>query len=155
MNVLTFTGNLGNDCRVANASGTAVCNFSVAMKSGIGTREQTIWVDCALWGKQAEGGLPQYLLKGQQVAVSGELGTREHDGKTYITLRCNTVSLLGSKQEGQQPQPPQQPAPQPRPQPQSFGGDGRGGFATPAGQPVPQAAQPANNFDDFDDGIPF
>ena len=87
MNNLCLTGNLGNDCRINQVSGTTVCNFSVAMKAGFGDRAQTIWVDCALWGKAAEGKLPEYLKKGQQVAVSGELSTREHEGKTYLQLR--------------------------------------------------------------------
>ena len=103
MNVLTFTGNLGRDCKVNNVSGYSVCNFAVAMKSGYGDKEQTIWVDCALWGKQAEGALPGYLLKGQQVAVSGEMGTREHEGKTYITCRVSSVSLCGGKTEPADP----------------------------------------------------
>lgn len=95
MNVFSFTGNLGRDCRKAQAGGTSVCNFAVAVKSGYGDKAQTLWVDCALWGKQAEGRLPDYLLKGQQVAVSGELGTREHEGKTYLTCRVSSVSLVG------------------------------------------------------------
>ena len=97
MNVFTVVGNLGNNCRLGHAGGTAVCNFSVAVKSGYGDKAQTIWVDCALWGKQAESRLPDYLVKGQQVAVSGELGTREHEGKTYITCRVSSVSLCGSR----------------------------------------------------------
>lgn len=109
MNVFCFTGNLGNDCRIGSAGGTAVCNFSVAAKSGFGQNEQTIWIDCALWGKQAESRLPEYLLKGQQVAVSGELGTREHEGKTYITCRVTSVNLVGGKADGA-PAPQQQAA---------------------------------------------
>lgn len=97
MNVFTFTGNLGNDCRTGNAGGTAVVNFSVAVKSGWGDKAQTNWIDVALWGKQAESGLVDYLKKGQQVAVSGELGTREHDGKTYLTVRAGSVDLVGGK----------------------------------------------------------
>ena len=99
MNVLSLTGNLGNDCRVNQVSGTTVCNFSVAMKAGFGDKAQTIWVDCALWGKQAESRLPDFLKKGQQVAVSGELSTREHEGKTYLQVRCNSVDLVGAKQD--------------------------------------------------------
>lgn len=115
MNNLCLTGNLGNDCRINQVSGTTVCNFSVAMKAGFGDRAQTIWLDCALWGKAAEGKLPDYLKKGQQVAVSGELSTREHEGKTYLQLRCNSVDLVGGKGEpGGQPAP-QQPASQPAP----------------------------------------
>ena len=125
MNVFTCTGNLGSDCKVNNVGGSAVCNFSVAVKSGYGDKAQTFWLDCALWGKQAESGLVNYLLKGQQIAVSGELGTREHEGKTYITLRVNNVSLIGSKPDNQQQ-------------------------AQPAQQPSQQKSEPS-----FDDDVPF
>lgn len=99
LNNFCFTGNLGKDCRLGNAGGHAVCNFSVAVKSGFGNNEQTLWVDVALWGKQAESRLVDYLLKGQQVAVSGELGTREHEGKTYLTCRASSVSLIGKRDD--------------------------------------------------------
>lgn len=97
MNCFVFSGNLGSDCRTGNAGGQTVVNFSVACKSGFGDKAQTNWIDCALWGKRGES-LQQYLTKGQQVVVSGELGTREHDGKTYLTVRVNDVSLVGGKQ---------------------------------------------------------
>jgi len=130
MNVLSATGNLGSDCRINQVSGTTVCNFSVAMKSGYGDRAQTLWLDCALWGKQAESRLPEFLKKGQQVAVSGELSTREHEGKTYLQLRCNSVDLVGDK------------------------GDSAGGqAATAQSQPQQAAAQPPAS--DMDDEIPF
>ena len=119
MNNFNFTGNLGNDCRAGQAGQTPVVNFSVAVKSGYGQNEQTIWVDCALFGNRATA-LAPYLTKGQTVAVSGELGTREHNGKTYITCKVNDVTLVGGKpqQQGQQQQPQawgqqQQQAPQP------------------------------------------
>lgn len=133
MNVLSLTGNLGNDCRVNQVSGTTVCNFSVAMKAGFGDKAQTIWVDCALWGKQAESRLPEFLKKGQQVAVTGELSTREHEGKTYLQVRCNSVDLVGGKQEGS-------------------------GNAQPAAQnnqPAQQQQSSPNNNFDGEDQIPF
>jgi single-strand DNA-binding protein len=111
MNVLTITGNLGKDVRLGSAGGTAVANFSVAVRSGYGDKEQTIWVDCSLWGKQAESKLTDYLLKGQQVAVSGEMGTREHEGKTYITLRVSSVDLIGKKGDAPAPAAENKPAP--------------------------------------------
>ena len=98
MNIFSFTGNLGKDCRVGTGQ-TPMVSFGVGVKSGFGDKAQTIWVDCTLWGKQAESRLPDYLLKGQQVAVSGELGTREHEGKTYLTVRADQVTLLGGSQE--------------------------------------------------------
>ena len=99
MNLFACTGNLGKDCRTNNVNGTAVCNFPLAVKSGYGDKEQTLWLDCALWGKRAETRLPEYLNKGAQVAVSGELGTREHEGKTYLTLRVNDLDLIGGKRD--------------------------------------------------------
>jgi single-strand DNA-binding protein len=130
MNLFAATGNLGKDCRKGEAGGTAVLNFSIGVKSGYGDKEQTLWVDCALWGKQAESKLAGYLVKGQKVAVTGELGQREHDGKNYLTLRVASIDLCGGKSEGGQSSAPRN-ASQPKPAPQ-------------------QAAA-----DDFDDDIPF
>ncbi|MFW0778596.1 MAG: single-stranded DNA-binding protein [Rickettsiales bacterium] len=133
MNVFSATGNLGQDCKTNNVGGTAVCNFSVAVKAGYGDKAQTLWIDCALWGKQAESRLPDYLVKGQQVAVSGELSTREHDGKTYLQLRCNNVDLIGKRDDSVAPS---SPAPQQQAASAPAAGNG-----------------PAPDFDDSD--IPF
>lgn len=116
MNVLSLTGNLGRDAEVRQTGSSTVCGFPVAMTAGYGDKKQTIWVDCSLWGKQAEGALPGYLKKGQQVAVSGELSTREHEGKTYLQLRVNSIDLIGKRddaapQQSQQHRPAQAPAP--------------------------------------------
>lgn len=99
MNVLSLTGNLGRDAEVRTAGSSTVCGFSVAMTAGYGDKKQTIWVDCSIWGKQAEGSLPSYLKKGQQVAVSGELSTREHEGKTYLQLRVVSIDLIGKRED--------------------------------------------------------
>lgn len=134
MNVLTITGNLGKDVKVNNVGGSAVANFSVAAKAGYGDKEQTFWVDCALWGKQAESRLIDYLKKGQQVAVSGEMGTRDYEGKTYITMRVNSITLTGGRNESQ-PQQAQQPQQQ---------------------QQAPQQSAPNYaSAPDMDDSIPF
>lgn len=133
MNIFSFTGNLGRDAEVRQAGNSSVCGFSVAVKSGFGDKAQSIWIDCSLWGKQAESKLPEYLLKGQQVAISGELGTREHDGKTYLTCRVNSIDLVGKKGDGDSA-PRQQSAPKPQPADQQ---------------------KPAPDYDSFDDGIPF
>ena len=136
MNVFSFTGNLGQDCKVNQVSGTSVCNFSVAVKAGYGDREQTLWIGVALWGQRAEGRLPEYLTKGQQVAVSGELSRREHEGKTYLECRANDVTLVGKKDQGGA-------APAQKSQP-----------AQPAQTTQAQSAQ-GSNFDDYEDDIPF
>lgn len=124
-------------------SGDSVVNFSVAVKSGYGDKEKTNWVRCALFGKRAEGGLPQYLTKGAQVIVSGELELQEWEGQngkgSALSVRVSEITLAGGKQDnqGQQAgnsggygqQPPAQPA--------SFGGNGQGGFGDPWAGLVP------------------
>lgn len=168
MNVLTFSGNLGRDCNTNNVGGTAVANFAVAVKSGFGENEQTVWVDCALWGKRAEGGLVQYLTKGRQVVVSGEMGTREFekDGEKrfVVTCRVSDITLVGKRDDAQQGhqggyggQPrQQQPAQQPQ---QGYQNQHTQQQAAPQQQyqqpqrPAPQ--QPQQGGQNFDSDIPF
>ena len=107
MNCFTFSGRIGRDAETASTQGgTAVCNFPVAVESGYGDKKQTTWVRCALWGKRAEGGLPQYLTKGAQVVVTGELSTREFQKKDggngfSVEIRVNDLTLVGGKQDNQ------------------------------------------------------
>lgn len=131
MNSWSITGNLGGDVKVNNVGGTAVANFSVAVKAGYGEKATTIWVGAALWGKQAESKLVDYLVKGQMVALTGEMSMRENDGKSYVQLRVNTIDLIGGKSDGGNATP--------KPQQQS--------------RPAPQQATPPDDFDSQE--IPF
>lgn len=102
MNVFNCTGNLGGDPRTNTVGGTFVVNFSLAVKSGYGDRATTEWVDVAYWGKAGEA-VSQYLSKGKQVAVSGELSLKPAEGQypAKLSVRANNVTLLGSKADGQ------------------------------------------------------
>lgn len=113
MNLFTFTGNLGKDAEVKYLSnGSAICEFSVAVKSGYGEKEKTNWVRCAMFGKKAEGQLPTYLIKGTQVAISGELELQEWEGKNgkgaALSVKVDGIDLIGGKPQGQNNQAPQQ-----------------------------------------------
>jgi single-strand DNA-binding protein len=109
-NVFSFTGTVGADAEVRYLpSGQAVLNVRVANNIGFGDKQQTLWINCAVWGKRAEGALKDYLKKGQQVFVSGELSQREYkanDGttKTALELNANILDLIGKKNESSQPQ---------------------------------------------------
>ena len=118
MNVFTFSGRLGSDAEVRyTANGTAVCSFIVANDIGYGDNKKTQWIDCVLFGKRAEGGLPQHLVKGAQVVVSGEVTLKTYakrDGSQGASLqvRVNDVDLIGGKGEPrQQRESAQQAAP--------------------------------------------
>ncbi len=136
MNNFNFTGNLGKDAEVKYLqSGTAICEFSVAVKSGYGDKEKTNWVRCAMFGKRAEGGLPPYLKKGTQVAISGELELQEWEndkGKgSALSVKVENIDLIGGNanqgHQANQQQNDNHYQQQSAPQPQG-GAHNQGGF---------------------------
>ena len=154
-NVFSFTGTVGRDAEVRYLpSGQAVLNVTVANNIGFGDKQQTLWVRVAVWGKRAEGSLKDYLKKGQQVFVSGELTQREYqvnDGttKASLELNANILDLVGGQgRRSESGQPPQQENPEHRWQ-QS------GGYAAPNSGGVARRDNFDAPHDDFDDDIPF
>lgn len=97
---LSLAGRAGKDAQHRQTQGgDDLCQFSVAAEVGFGDRKQTLWIDVTKWGKGARS-LAGFIRKGDPVAVTGELSTREHDGKTYLQVRADRVTLLGSKGDG-------------------------------------------------------
>lgn len=142
-NVFSFTGTIGRDAEVRYLpSGQAVLNVAVANNVGFGDKQQTLWITVALWGKRAEGQLQNYLKKGQQVFVSGELTQREYranDGatKTSLELNANILDLVGKRGDSGSIQQnyPTSPA---------------------STSPVAESRTEPDNFDaPYDDDIPF
>jgi len=99
MKNLTIAGRLTKDAETRDAGSDRVTSFSVAVDDRVGKEKGTMFFDASLWGKRGEA-LAQYLTKGSYVTVSGDLGTREHNGKTYLTLRVADVTLQGGKPQG-------------------------------------------------------
>lgn len=166
VNKVILVGNLGRDPEVRYMpNGEAVANFSIATtdnwkdKSGV-KQEKTEWHNIVMYRRLAEIA-GEYLKKGRPVYVEGRLQTRkwEKDGVTRYTTEivADQMQMLGSGRDGgsasydgdmdqgggqddySQSAPRQQSAPQARP------------------AQAPAASKPAggNNFDDFDDDIPF
>lgn len=95
MKTISIAGRTGKAGELRHTgSGDAVLSFSVAVDDGYGDKKTTIWFDCSVWGKRAAA-LEPHIGKGTALAVSGDLGTREHAGKTYLTIRVNELTLLG------------------------------------------------------------
>ena len=147
-NVFSFTGTIGRDAEVRSTpSGQTVLNVTVANNVGFGDRQQTIWIRVALWGRRAEGSFPNYLKKGQQVFVSGELSQNEYqaqDGttKTSLELNASILDLVGGKRtEPAQVAQPQQNYRQPA--------------AAAPQQQAPQQAQTSYAQNDNYDDVPF
>lgn len=109
LNQCNFIGRLGRDVELRTfPSGDQVANATLAVgskwrdKSSSETREHTEWVRLVFNGKLAEIA-GQYLRKGSQIHVSGEMRTREWEQegvKRYSTeIRVNSMQMLGSKQQ--------------------------------------------------------
>lgn len=104
MNVYTFTGNLARDAKInSTEKGDSVGSFSVGVKSGYGDKAVTNWINCSLWGKRADS-LAPYLMKGQGVAISGELSLRKYKSKdgsegASMEVRVQDVTLIGKKED--------------------------------------------------------
>jgi single-strand DNA-binding protein len=95
MKTITIAGNIGKNAELRQTQGgDQVAGFSVAVESREGREKTTMWFDVSIWGKRADA-LAGYLTKGTRVCVTGDLGTREYNGKTYMTVRADQITLLG------------------------------------------------------------
>ena len=117
-NKIMIVGYLGRDPELRyTPQGTPVCDFSIATserrKDKAGElQEVTTWFRVSLFGRQAELA-SQYLTKGRQVYVEGQLSQREwtdKDGaaRTTLEVRGTDVQFLSPAPESDQIQP--QPA---------------------------------------------
>ncbi len=175
INKVILVGNLGNDPDVKyTQGGMAVTRISLATTSVRNDRdgnkqERTEWHRVVFFGKLGEIA-GEYLRKGSQVYVEGELRYDKYTGQDgvekYTTdIVANEMQMLGGRGEGggggggnfgggERPQRQQAP----RQQGGGYGGGGQdqGGYGqrpqrqAPAQQPAPPP------MDDFaDDDIPF
>lgn len=106
MKTITIAGRNTKNAELRRTQGgDPVVSFSVAVDDGYGQNKATMFFDCSIWGKRGEA-LQPHIVKGQPITVSGELGKREHEGKTYLTIRVNEVALQGGKPETTQRREP-------------------------------------------------
>ncbi len=110
INTSTVTGRLTRDAELKYTnSGSAVTTFSIASnyskKEGDQWVEEVNYFDVTAWGRQGEA-LNQYLQKGQEIAVTGELRQDrwEKDGqkRSKVGIKANSIKLLGGKSNGGQ-----------------------------------------------------
>lgn len=151
VNKVILVGNLGNDPEVRYMpNGNAVANVSLATseswkdKTTGEQQEKTEWHRVIFFNRLAEI-VEQYVKKGSKLYIEGRLQTRswEQDGvKRYTTeIVANEMQMLDSRGAGAGAG-------------DSGFGQERPGNAQPARSSAPAQSQP-QNFDNFDDDIPF
>lgn len=107
LNSVILIGRLTRDSELKYINtGTAVTKFSIAnnhkKKSGDQWIEESNFFDVVLWGKIGET-LNQYLIKGKEVAIQGELRQQrwDQDGqkRSKIEIVANNIQLLSGASE--------------------------------------------------------
>jgi single-strand DNA-binding protein len=153
---VVLVGNLGRDPEMRYLpSGDPVVNFSIAVSrrrrgQDGNMQEETDWYRINCFRRNAEIA-DQYLRKGSQVLVDGQLQIRQYTGndgveRTSVEVNCDNFTMLGSRDGN------------------NMGGGGdyqsqgsQGGGPDSGGQPQQgqqRRQQKDNDFDDFDD-VPF
>jgi single-strand DNA-binding protein len=106
MNIVAINGRLTKDAELKYTNGgMAIATLSLAsnrsVKKGDKWEDEANFFECTMFGKSAEA-VKQYLTKGQQVSISGELRQErwEKDGQknSRVTIIVNHLQLVGGKQ---------------------------------------------------------
>ena len=146
-NQVILLGNLTRDVELRHTpSNQAVANIGLAMNRQYQTRdgerrEETTFVDCEAWGRQAEV-MAQYLSKGRPVFIQGRLKLdtwqdQQGQNRSKLKVVVENFQFVGGRDGGGAPggggggnrdyQPSSAPA----------GGGGGGGHAAPADDDIP------------------
>ena len=104
LNSCSFIGRVTKDAELSQvgAKGTSLTKFAIANNTGIGQNARTNFFNCQMWGKAGES-VCKYLVKGKQVAVTGQLENQKwtgNDGQSHDswTLTVSSVTLLADSQ---------------------------------------------------------
>ncbi len=136
INHVVLVGRLTRDAELKYTNtGFAVAKFSIAVNERRKKDDQWVedvsFFDAVAWGRMAEA-LAQYLVKGKQIAVQGQLRQNrwEQDGqsRSKVEVNCATIQLLGGRSSA----PTQD-----------------------TGHPAQAPAEDTGSSDDFEDDIPF
>lgn len=102
MNKVIELGRITKDVELKYTTNqTAVTMFTIAVNRK--TKGEADFITCVAYGKQAEF-ISKYFKKGQQMAISGRLQTRNYDDKdgkkVYVTeVIVEEVDFAGSKEK--------------------------------------------------------
>lgn len=103
LNQFCCTGRLTKDAETKEVNGKTLVTCDVANNTGFGDNAKCMFIKLNLWGKAGTGVYP-YLVKGQAVAIKGELSRNDWTGKdgqshTDIVVTGSVVLLASSKKE--------------------------------------------------------
>lgn len=100
-----ITGRLTRNSELKKVGDNDLLQFALATDHGFGDKKVTLFIECKLWGKRANS-LANYLTKGSQVVVHGELSWRDYDKKDgtkgfQVECRVSELDLVGGKKDSE------------------------------------------------------
>ena len=105
MNKVVLIGRLTKDpeLRYTPGNGVAVCRFTLAINR-LFKKNETDFINCIAFNKQGEA-IAQYVTKGRQLAVIGNIRTGSYDGqdgiKRYTTdILVESFEFIGNSNNG-------------------------------------------------------
>lgn len=103
-NNISFVGRIGQTPEHKQVGSSEVLEFSIANNVGFGEKKSTNWFRCTVWGKRAST-LKQYMEKGKQVFITGELILRKYtanDGTEKMSpdIRVAELDFVGGQSDG-------------------------------------------------------
>lgn len=105
LNMCQFIGRLVDTPELRQAGQTAICNFTIACGWKTKDKEGTEYIRCVAYSRLAEV-ITQYMVKGQQMYVSGRQTTRKYDDAKGVTKYSTEVIAdrmqMLAKPQGQQ-----------------------------------------------------
>lgn len=129
LNMCQFIGRLVDTPELRQAGQTAICNFTIATGWKTKEKEGTEYIRCVAYSRLAEV-IAEYMVKGQQMYVSGRQTTRKYDDAKGVT-KYSTEVIADRMQMLAKPQGQQAEA-----------------------KPV-QVAKASSRIEDIEDSIPF
>lgn len=142
MNNYNAIGNICSDAEFKQVGERGLTKFRLAVNTGRGDKEKTVYWTCAIFGDRAEKVAP-YLTKGKKIGVTAEVEQYEYekDGVKMSdkTLVVRDFDFLDKKSDSSSEAAPSAPASRPA--------------ARPAAAPVRKPAPAAPKADDGD--LPF
>ena len=95
MNKVILLGRIGKDLELRHTNnGTAVASTSMATSKKIKGEQVTQWHRLIFWGPQAET-VTQYVKKGDQLAVEGEIEYRSYQDKDGNNRDITEIKVVG------------------------------------------------------------
>lgn len=94
-------------------TGYKILRFSIAVPDDF-DREKTYFINCVAWNKTAEI-IESYVSKGQQIAISGSIQTRNYEdregnNRTAFEVNVSNFTFIGNKNDNAESKPASAPA---------------------------------------------